>query len=1572
MAPPPQMQCSSTSCDFVTPENIPTYELLIRSLEIHVQTVHQASQNLTHGPKTEKPKRPSVTTGLSESEWTFFVNKWERYVRQAKLEGQHMVDELWTCMDSELEKLAFGDNVATNDPTVLLQKIKSLAVTTLHPSIHVVNLHQMKQNQDESSKAFSTRVRSTAANCNLQKPCTKDGCSEVVSYIEETCYHVVMSGLADQDMKDRALTQAMLGVIKDLPSLLNFTTAEESAKVTVKTEVGAVNQNRKTLQGRKCGYCGGRQHGEYNKLRSAQCKAYGGKCNKCQKPNHFASVCNSSKSPIAKKHSNNAAIQEDVLTSSEVGGFIASVICTSKVSSPSDAAPLVQQLRQKSDTNVNSIPVPHYSYDVQRSQWKRQPPKPSPSINVSLKLDRRAYKELRLNQPQMVKKNGAGFARARRAVSDTGAQLTVVNVRELAALGIKKHTIFQLATTVNTVTRASIDLVGGVFLEISACDPTSRVVRRTRQLCYVSNTVPGIYLSREACVDLGCVPESFPSIGQCNGIKTEIAKDPCDNSGVQVNVKECDCPKRELPPMEPPTLPCAPTEKNVEILKQYILERYATSAFNCCEHQPLPLMTDAPPLRIFVDPEASPVAVTSPGPVPLHWEEQVRKGLDRDVKLGVIEKVPVNEPVKWCSRMLVTPKHDGTPRRVIDFSPLNKHAPRQTHHTRSPYQIAASVPGNKIKSVLDNWHGYHSVPLDPSDRSLTTFLTPYGRYRYKTTPQGLISAGDGYTHRMDLITEGFSNFDHCVDDTILWDDSIEENFFRVCEFITKCAAAGCIFSPKKFQFALEQVDFLGFTITKDGIKPQAQFIENIRSFPAPKCITDVRAWFGLVNQISYTFAQAPIMEPMRKLLSTKIPFFWSEQLDEIFEKSKIEVIAQCEKGVRSFKLNAPTALATDWSKLAVGCWLTQKQCTCEKIVPGCCPNGWQTIFATSRFNTPEVSRYHPIEGEAYAASWALERCRLFTLGHPQLYLAVDHKPLLAILGPNQDLSDLINPRLMNFKLKSMAYRFTTIHIPGKQHVVPDTLSRRSDNQSNEGTSSISLTPTDSAVQPLYSETFGPPSWVQQPEISTIGFTNVGDSQDNEALYLLAALSDSAEASATVALPNPDLLYNEQTSSVLAALSTGSEKDLQALTWDRLSSICAADEEYKKLHLVVSQGFPNGKDEYSKYIQEYFKLKDNLTTLGPVIMLQNRPVIPEHIRKEVLNHLHAAHAGVNSMFQRAMQTVYWPKYKDDIKQYQQSCQSCRYIAPSNPADINTSLPDFPPYPFHTVCADFFTYNGRNYLVLVDKYSNWINVMKPAKDDSASVIQLLRQYFATYGVCEVFCSDGATVFTSTKMKQFCRTWGVRQRISSAYYPQSNKRAEVGVKSAKRIIMDNLTPQGSLDSDKFTRAILSHRNAPDPDSNVSPAEIVFGHPIRDHLPQLDYKPRSEWTDLAQRRESAFMKRHYSSCEKLNRGARKLNKLTAGQDVYVQDQTGNTPSRWSKSGSVVEVLPYDSYLVKIHGSNKLTQRNRRFLRAFTPFKPAGIPEKVTPLPVPLPQQDSYINAVSIVMDTPLSIFGH
>ena len=64
-------------------------------------------------------------------------------------------------------------------------------------------------------------------------------------------------------------------------------------------------------------------------------------------------------------------------------------------------------------------------------------------------------------------------------------------------------------------------------------------------------------------------------------------------------------------------------------------------------------MTDAPPLRLFVDPAATPVAISSPSAVPHHWMADVKAGLERDERLGVIEKVPVNDPIEWCSRMVI-------------------------------------------------------------------------------------------------------------------------------------------------------------------------------------------------------------------------------------------------------------------------------------------------------------------------------------------------------------------------------------------------------------------------------------------------------------------------------------------------------------------------------------------------------------------------------------------------------------------------------------------------------------------------------------------------------------------------------------------------------------------------------------------------------------------------------------------------------------------------------------------------------------------------------------------------------
>ena len=98
-------------------------------------------------------------------------------------------------------------------------------------------------------------------------------------------------------------------------------------------------------------------------------------------------------------------------------------------------------------------------------------------------------------------------------------------------------------------------------------------------------------------------------------------------------------------PPSPASLPCSPTEENLHILKQFLIDRYSSASFNICENQALPLLQSSPPLELHVDPSVKPVAVHRPAVVPIHWREAVKQGLLRDIRLGVIEKVPMNTPV---------------------------------------------------------------------------------------------------------------------------------------------------------------------------------------------------------------------------------------------------------------------------------------------------------------------------------------------------------------------------------------------------------------------------------------------------------------------------------------------------------------------------------------------------------------------------------------------------------------------------------------------------------------------------------------------------------------------------------------------------------------------------------------------------------------------------------------------------------------------------------------------------------------------------------------------------------------
>ena len=874
------------------------------------------------------------------------------------------------------------------------------------------------------------------------------------------------------------------------------------------------------------------------------------------------------------------------------------------------------------------------------------------------------------------------------------------------------------------------------------------------------------------------------------------------------------------------------------------------------------------PMKIQLKSDAVPRAYNIPNTVSLHTKEPLKKLIFSLADRGIISGVDVDRISPWRSKIVTRKKKDGRIRFTADFSYLSSQCIRTPHPFDSPFRLASQVPNGTYKSVLDAVDGYFSIPLAEECRHLTTFITEWGTFQFNRAPQGFFNSGDKFNGGFDNLIKNMVRILKIVDDCLLYDFSIEEHFWHVWEFLYLCATNGIVLSQKKFQFCQMEVKFAGLNITDNGITPSDDILKSIRDFKEPTDVHGVRSWYGLVRQVAWAHSLRDEMEPFRELLKKNVRFRWDANLQHLFNQSKKAILEKVCKGVQTFEFGRPTILQSDWSKQGVGYLLLQKHCTCPmKAAPLCCADGWRIVFAGSRFNTAPESRYSPTEGEALAVAWGLQNAKYYTEGCPDLTVVTDHKPLLGIFT-DRELGSVANTRIRRIKESTLAFRFRVTYSPGKLHAGPDALSR----------------------------------------------------------YPVAASLDDEEFAL-----DSEVMMAFGIKDTVEVLQDINDDMHEVLTLSRLREACSSDEAHNILLGYVKNGFPRSKQDMDVKVVKFWGVKDELYAHGDLLLKDNRLIIPQKERTKVLKILHSAHQGCSGMNGRAMRTVFWPGISKDIVNFRLGCQHCERITPSQRKEPMVITP-LPEWPFQHICMDYYEFKNQTYLLVVDRYSGWLMVYHFKKEATSNrLVSICREIFANYGVAETISTDGGPQFKGEVFKLFLKKHGINHRISSVDYPQSNGRAEVGVKTAKRLIMGNTNRSGSLDTDAMMQGLLQYRNTLLQNIGLSPAQILLHRNLKDALPALpsNYKMDKFWIEQAEARLKWNQARRVKKlCSNKVSNHKELKVLVPGTRVRIQNKRKGQKSRWTQTGTVVSSKRNRQYVVQVDSTGNTTLRNRRHIR--------------------------------------------
>ena len=791
-------------------------KLLSTQLQI-IQLSQAASNNLNHqapqaASTVKRIDTPSARYDMSAHEFRTYKKDCIDFKKLTGYSDEQTVLQMRIRMDTTLKQAVDANYLDTWDTSTVeeaLEKIEALLQKVSNPVVHRKTFDELTQNNSERFTEFITRLKICATDCDFVCP------FEPTHNLTE--YHLInriRSGIRDKTLQQELLQKS--STLNTLTTIVEYCTNYESAKhdsgkLSGDMVVGSINDEMDSEELSEEEIIAAISNYKKNNRTPKEQLGDKKKCNKCG---------------FDWPHTNGQ-----------------------------DSCP----------AKINICKICRIKGHYERVCNKKKPKAVSSVIIGTIQRIKKMTKSQKSQLPKLAVKAGhSNELETVETVADTGAMVTVGGPQQMKHLKIDKKSLLPPPHDLHHVGGNKLDVMGYYPIFILHNDNLVEVD------IYFTREINNLYLSLDVCKKISIIDKDFP-------LNNTSLKNRADVKVNSVNKVEDEQTPQSSPasnsqdshiPEKPSELPFPAREDQIDNFEQYFLETFKNTTFKVDGE--LATMKGEP-ATIHLKRDAQPHSVTTPIPIPHHWKKKYKDLIEGNIKAGTLRKAHANKPTRYCAQMVPTSKKNLEPRLTVDYRVLNAQCERIPHHTPRPFDIISSIPKHTFKTVMDAYNGYHQILLDEDSVELTTFITDFGRLQSLRATQGFSGSGDMYTRRYDDIIADIPRKGKIVDDTLLYDSTVEEAFHHTYDYLKLCAENGVTLNPKKFRFCRREVEFCGYLIGWEGYRPCDEMISAIKDFPMPAepTITDIRAWFGLVNQLAPFIANAEIMSPFRDLLKSK-------------------------------------------------------------------------------------------------------------------------------------------------------------------------------------------------------------------------------------------------------------------------------------------------------------------------------------------------------------------------------------------------------------------------------------------------------------------------------------------------------------------------------------------------------------------------------------------------------------------------------------------------------------------------------------------------------------------------------